>query len=256
MARNHIHGYTLSLGAHAIVLIIVALIVEHAPEDPSSLHESTVPTRLVWTGSGSTGGSRDGKEPTRTPRPAQGVGKGSVSLPTAPRTLLSPVQLLQPTQPRIGLPDPRVSSGLTELIGVVGAQPGSLDRSGPGSGPYPGNGPGRGLGDGDGDRIGDGGQDGASPGNGVSWPRLVREVKPNYTAEAMRAHIEGLVELEIVVLADGSVGRVRVVRSLDSRFGLDQEAINAVRGWRFEPGRRLGKAIPVRVGVELSFHLR
>ena len=95
-----------------------------------------------------------------------------------------------------------------------------------------------------------------SPGNGVSWPRLMREVKPNYTADAMRAQVEGLVELEILVLEDGSVGNVRIVRSLDSRFGLDQEAINAVRRWRFDPGRRLGKAVATRVGVELSFNLR
>jgi periplasmic protein TonB len=94
------------------------------------------------------------------------------------------------------------------------------------------------------------------PGNGVSWPRLVQEVKPNYTADAMRAQVEGLVELEIVVLPDGSVGRVNIVRSLDGRFGLDAEAIRAVRRWRFDPGRRAGKAVAVRVGVELSFNLR
>jgi protein TonB len=153
------------------------------------------------------------------------------------------------------LPDLHVSSGLSESIGVVSGQLGAFAPSGPGSGSNPGNGRGGGLGDGAGDRIGDGG-DGLRPGNGVSWPRLVREVKPNYTAEAMRAQIEGIVELDIVVLADGSVGRVSLVRSLDSRFGLDQEAIKAVRNWRFEPGRHLGKAIPVRVGVELAFNLR
>ena len=104
-------------------------------------------------------------------------------------------------------------------------------------------------------RLASGG-DGERPGNGVSWPRLMREVKPNYTADAMRAQVEGLVELEILVLEDGSVGNVRIVRSLDSRFGLDQEAINAVRRWRFDPGRKLGKAVATRVGVELSFNLR
>ena len=97
--------------------------------------------------------------------------------------------------------------------------------------------------------------EGLTPGNGVTWPRLVREVKPNYTPDAMRAQVEGMVELEILVLADGSVGRVNIVRSLDARFGLDQEAINAVRRWRFDPGRRSGKAVATRVGVELSFNL-
>ena len=100
------------------------------------------------------------------------------------------------------------------------------------------------------------GGEGWRPGNGVTWPRLVREVKPNYTPDAMRAQVEGMVELDILVLADGSVGRVNIVRSLDARFGLDQEAINAVRRWRFDPGRRLGKAVATRVAVELSFNLR
>ena len=75
----------------------------------------------------------------------------------------------------------------------------------------------------------------------MTWPRLVQEVKPNYTPDAMRAQVEGMVELEILVLADGSVGRVNIVRSLDARFGLDQEAVNAVRRWRFDPGRQVGQ---------------
>ena len=131
-----------------------------------------------------------------------------------------------------------------------------LDTGSAGSGDGPGAGdrPGRGSGDRDGPGLDDG--DGAKPGNDVSWPRLVQEVKPNYTPDAMRAKVQGMVGLEIVVLADGSVGRVRVTQSLDDTFGLDQEAIKAVSRWRFEPGRRLGKAVPVRVGVEMSFMLR
>jgi protein TonB len=87
-------------------------------------------------------------------------------------------------------------------------------------------------------------------------PRILREVKPQYTADAMRAKVQGVVELEAVVLPDGSVGDVRVVRSLDPVFGLDQEAIRAVRQWRFVPGTRLGQPVAVLVGVELTFTLR
>jgi len=90
----------------------------------------------------------------------------------------------------------------------------------------------------------------------VSWPKLIVEVKPNYTPSAMHARIEGIVELEIVVRADGSVGTIRLVRSLDARFGLDDEAIKAVRNWRFDPARLAGKPVQVRVPVEVSFGLR
>ena len=72
----------------------------------------------------------------------------------------------------------------------------------------------------------------------------------------MRARVEGMVELEIVVLPDGTVGRVRVTRSLDGTFGLDEEAVRAVRLWRFDPARRKGTPVAARVGVELSFRLR
>jgi protein TonB len=72
----------------------------------------------------------------------------------------------------------------------------------------------------------------------------------------MHARIEGIVELEIVVRADGSVGNIRLVRSLDARFGLDDEAIKAVRNWRFDPARLAGKPVQVRVPVEVSFGLR
>jgi len=62
------------------------------------------------------------------------------------------------------------------------------------------------------------------PGQGVTSPMLVHETKPNYTPEDMRARIQGLVTLECFVMPDGSVGEVRVTRSLDRQFGLDQGA--------------------------------
>ena len=82
---------------------------------------------------------------------------------------------------------------------------------------------------------------------------LIHETKPNYTGEAMRARIQGLVKLEAVVMPDGSVGDVRVVHSLDQQFGLDKEAIKTLRQWRFKPGMRLGQPVPVLILVEISF---
>ena len=94
------------------------------------------------------------------------------------------------------------------------------------------------------------------PGNGVTTPRVVREVKPQYTSEAMRAKIQGNVLLEVVVKTDGTVGDVTVVRSLDPTFGLDKEAVKAAKQWRFMPGTRLGKPVPVVIILELTFTLR
>jgi TonB family protein len=72
----------------------------------------------------------------------------------------------------------------------------------------------------------------------------------------MRAKIQGVVTLEAVVQPDGSVGYVRVTRSLDQTFGLDQEAIKTVKKWRFAPGTKLGQPVPVLVEIEMTFTLR
>jgi TonB family protein len=96
------------------------------------------------------------------------------------------------------------------------------------------------------------GQGANRPGNGISPPQLVRQVQPKYTADALRAKIEGDVELEAVVKADGTVGDVRVSRSLDP--GLDAEAVKAARMWLFKPGTdRDGRPVPVIVTLMLSF---
>lgn len=93
-------------------------------------------------------------------------------------------------------------------------------------------------------------------GNGVTLPKPTHSEKPQYTAEAMRRRIQGSVLLEMVVLPDGTVGSVKVVRSLDPTYGLDDEAIRAARQWRFEPGLKDGKPVAVLVTLELTFWLR
>jgi protein TonB len=95
-----------------------------------------------------------------------------------------------------------------------------------------------------------------TPVQGVTTPRVVKEVKPQYTNEAKAAGIQGAVELDVVVLEDGSVGDVKVTKSLDTVHGLDDEAVKAMKQWVFEPGKKDGKAVPVRVNVEMTFTLK
>jgi TonB family protein len=58
------------------------------------------------------------------------------------------------------------------------------------------------------------------------------------------------------VNTSGEVMEVKILRSLDSTFGLDKEAIKAAKQWRFSPGSRLGEPVPVLISIELSFTLR
>jgi TonB family protein len=72
----------------------------------------------------------------------------------------------------------------------------------------------------------------------------------------MQARLQGIAIVECVALADGTVGDARVVRSLDRRFGLDEEALRAARRWRFKPRLLNGKPVPVIISIELMFTVR
>lgn len=85
-------------------------------------------------------------------------------------------------------------------------------------------------------------------------PTLLSQVKPKYTSEALALKIQGTVTLEAVVSREGRPVEVRVTRSLDPR-GLDEEAIKAVREWRFNPGRRGDTPVDVLVTVWLDFRI-
>jgi TonB family protein len=89
---------------------------------------------------------------------------------------------------------------------------------------------------------------------GLTGPSIEREVKPDYTVEAFQAKIEGVVTVEAIVEPDGRVSAVRVVRGVEP--GLDQKAIEAVGQWRFKPGLRAGRPVPVLVTIELTFTMK
>jgi protein TonB len=202
-------------------------------------------------------------------KPAPGPGGGGGGRPKDPEpprkveiVAAKPVAL-QPVPKPVDVPAPVVSVPVQTPQAVV-TLPGALTQIdtniGTGAG---GGGRGTGIGTGTGSGVGEGTGGGFGggvyqSGNGVTSPLLIKEVKPNYTGDAMRAKLQGVVEMEAVVLADGSVdpNRIKITRSLDSTFGLDQQAIIAVRQWRFRPGTYKGQPVPVLVNVELTFTLR
>lgn len=91
---------------------------------------------------------------------------------------------------------------------------------------------------------------------GVTLPQPTRQVKAQYTAEAMRQMIEGDVLLGVVVKSDGTVGAVTVKESLDSVYGLDESAVTAMKQWAFKAGTKDGKPAAVRVDVKMKFTLK
>lgn len=202
---------------------------------------------------------------SRSGSPGRPGGSGMEAGSEQPRASPAPRELTRPDNPvdarQIEMAVPAITLEAPELlpgsaVDIVtigrGAGPGAGTERGAGSGGQPGFGTGLAGSGGSGD-------DGLGTGDLMSGPQLIREVKPAYTVNAIRAKIQGRVELDVVVLPDGTIdpARIRIVQSLDPTFGLDAQAIEAVKQWRFRPGRNRGQqAVPVRVRVELTFTLR
>ena len=93
-----------------------------------------------------------------------------------------------------------------------------------------------------------------SIGGDVSAPRLTYKVEPEYSEEARKAKHQGTVVLAIQVWEDGRAHNIRVIRSLE--LALDEKAIQAVREWKFVPGKKDGIPVKVRANVEVNFRFR
>ena len=157
----------------------------------------------------------------------------TVAVPSAPHTGAASAETARPR----AAADTRETVGLLVRVmtppGPETASRGSGTGGGSGAGVGVGPGTGRDVGPGEGGGIGGGAY---RPGSGIAPPGLLREVTPDYTEQARRAGLEGEVLLEIVVGPDGGVRDVKVLRRLGA--GLDEQAVEAVRQWRFSPTPR------------------
>ena len=152
-----------------------------------------------------------------------------------------------------------LASGRVDQVGLPVGGVSMGTSTGPGSGGGVGEGAGTGIGPGRGPGVGPGSGGGIGggvyrPGGAVSAPRVITEVAPTYTNEALLEKIQGTVVLELVVRANGRPSDIRVIRSLDP--GLDKQAIVAAGQWRFEPGCLAGKPVDVGVTVMFGFWIR
>jgi protein TonB len=218
-------------------------------------HLVFVPT-ITSAGGGGGGGNQQGPI-----RKAEGRGADVMTLriakPIVPTA--EPVNA-EPELPGVLLDARPLASGDSDQLGLpMGGVPYGTSL-GPGSGGGVGTGRGTGIGSGVGPGVGPGSGGGMGGGVyragsvGVSAPTILREVRPTYPPEALRARTQGSVVLSLVVTADGLPADIRVIRSLSA--DLDQAAIEAVREWRFRPGRRGDTAVNVLVTIVLDFSIR
>jgi periplasmic protein TonB len=207
-------------------------------------------------GSGGGGGGDRHAGPIRH---ATGVGSDPITLRVAEPVSTMGRQSDSPTLPAVLLDAKPLASGTVDQLGlpVGGVSYGTSTGQGSGGGVGEGEGTGIGPGRGPGFGPGSGGGMGGGPyraGGLVTTPRVVTEVRPTYTNDALAGKIQGRVVLEFVVQANGHPSNIRIITSLDR--GLDEQAITAASQWRFEPGRLAGKPVDVLVTLMLDFSIR
>lgn len=166
-----------------------------------------------------------------------------------PRLVMEPTIIADPNTPLPNVNMPNFGDPFAKA-GPPSSGPGSGGGIGTGSGGGVGSGRGGGFGPGSGGGFGGGA---FRIGGGVSAPVPIFKVEPEYSEEARKAKFQGTVLLAIVVDETGKTTNVRVVRTLG--MGLDEKAMEAVMKWRFRPGYKDGKAVPVMANVEVNFRL-
>ena len=255
-------GWTGGVVAAVVHALVVTLLVTlgaraaMAPPPDSSAREPLQLPRMIFVPASAPGGGGGGGHPLQKP-PVQARTEDRPTAPVPVRLLASETLRDAPSTPV--LLDARPLVGATDvLFGLPDAGPSTLVSRGPGfgggSGGGVGTGHGRGVGAGVGPGSGDGFGSAYGVGNGVVAPTLLLHVKPKYTTEALRQKIQGTVVLDVVVSRDGIPTAIRVTRSLDPG-GLDEEAMDTVRAWRFVPGRLGQTPVDVLVRVMLDFHI-
>jgi TonB family protein len=270
-----IEAETLSLFAHVALLGFLLLMIRQG-ETPAQQNENVVflnnPIVLPFEGDGLDGGGGGGGGKNQPMPPATGRMPETTRVqmippdPENPKPLIPVEDLLQQVasvQMPIDIPQDQ-----SLPIGDI-APPNYSMSSGPGSGGGIGTGRGTGVGSGTGAGVGPGsggGMGGGSGGGigsgigpyvvggGVKAPQALFEPRPNYTEEARKARIEGIVLLQLVVRKDGSTDSFKVLRGLS--YGLDESAISTIANkWRFKAGTKNGVPVDVQILIEVTFRL-
>ena len=254
-------NFVFSLAAHAVAVLVLGaiglLVVNHGTVQRVSSENATMLTPYVPpVGAEPAGGGGGGGDAGKLRASRGSLPQTARQQITPPTVVITNAQPKLPVTPTIvaDLKVPQASQVGDPLSNVISASP----SNGPGVRSGVGSGSGGGIGSGDGIGVGAGkdaefGGGVYRVGNGVTAPRVIYSPDPDYSDEARKAKYQGVVTLWAIITPDGRPTNIRVARSLG--MGLDEKAVETVRHWRFEPGKKDGVPVPVVINVEVDFHL-
>ncbi len=245
----------ISIAFHILLVMLLSIRIAQTPIAPTSSAErfKLVAPDLKWLtakpGETAGGGGAD----------LYPASRGNLPKPT-PRSFVPPQASPQNLEPKLVL---EASIELPTNIALPTVNSNLIgDPFGKAGIPSLGRGPnGRGIGDGPGPSYGPGpGKGGGGPATSppvltgaTTAPTLLYKIEPEFSEEARKARFEGTVVLWAEVDPSGRAVNVRVLRSVG--LGLDEKAIAAVAQWRFKPGTRNGKPVPMPATIEVNFRL-
>ncbi len=257
---------SVSIGLHVLVIALIIGIflwgrmhpkpqVKQAVLTPIDIspYIPVAPPKARLSGGGGGGGNHEIIPPTK--------GK----LPKMDKVQITPPQILRVDHPKLAveptivMPQPiKLPDTNMPNLGIPQSNQVTLASQGSGHGSGFGSGGGGGVGSGTGGGVGPGSGGGTGggvyhPGGGISTPKIIFSVDPEFSDEARRAKYQGVVVISLIVDAQGNPQHVRVVRQLG--MGLDEKAVEAVKQYKFKPALMQGKAVPVEINIEVNFQL-
>jgi TonB family protein len=259
-------GISLAVHIALIVLLVVPLIHHFAPDSTPVVKAMLYDTDIspyeakLPAGAKPAGGGGGGGEHSIVPASKGKLPKFSMTQLTPPMVVpknLNPRMSATPTvlgPPDLKLPSPDMPNYGDPLAATV------TDSSGTGTGSGIGNGDGGGVGSGEGGGVGPGEGGGTGGGvfrpgtGGVGYPTCLYCPRPSFSDEARKAKYQGTVLLQAIITPDGRGIQIQVVKGLG--LGLDEQAVEAVKGWRFKPASGPdGKPVATLTEIEVTFRL-
>ena len=239
-----------AIAVYALLILLIAFLVKQkvqfaAPVKQQALVDIAIPPKAPPKANAmGGGGGQRGPTPVTKGTPPK-FAEEQIVPPKAPPMVEPKIQI----QPTIEVQkDVKMASSLPQ-IGVANS---------PIVGMSMGNGRGTGLGSGNGSGLGpgSGGNTGGGPrriGGGVSAPVLVFQVDPEFSEEARKAKVAGIVVVNLWVDQNGMPSHVHVVQGIG--MGLNEKAVDAVKQYKFKPAMENGKPVTVEMNIEVNFQI-